>query len=467
MPAKTEKHETSLDTLIARAAQTVAAIAPTLPTFDSIQAVLKANEEVNCRGYFLPDEDEQVRALFAHYLTTRAALNETLQELRPHALNELGQSKPARPELFVVSYFTACLLMRVGRFLVDSFRKQPVVWKKLDEAEPRFGIPKKQFTRVYRSLTSPRNVWVFLEASRYWRENRIELLRLEQDPVCGPVLALLLEEEPWIETSKRYYTGHQLKYRLHSFLRRNHSGFKNVTFALFQASGRVISELRWKGKRKRVTPGVQRKLARLLQPGDVLITRHDDAASNLFLPGFWPHGAFYIGTPQQRQTLGIEHPPTVENSVADQTATNQTDTDHDPICVLEARKDGVRFRPLSDTLSVDAVTVLRPQLSADQIRIGIERAMTHAGKPYDFEFDFRRTDKLVCTEVIYRAFHGCEPFKFELKPRAGRVCFSAEDLLDTAVDKNYFEVLAIYGVQGNRFATGERAKELLIASYRK
>ncbi len=329
--------------------------------------------------------------------------------------------------------------MRSGRFLIDSFRNERVIWKKLDEAEPRFGIPRKQFTKIYRSLTSPAHIWVFLEASRYWRENKAELLnQLGDNPVVKPVLEMLIAEEPWIEISKDYYVSHQLKYRMHSFLRRNHSGFKNVTFAIFKVSGSLISELRMRWKRKRVTPGVRRKFAKLLRPGDVIITRHDDAASNLFLPGFWPHSALYIGTESQRQQIAAEQP-----------IVELADLASDPICVLEARKDGVLLRPLSDTLSVDAVTVLRPRLTAAEICEGIERAITHEGKPYDFEFDFRRSDKLVCTEVIYRAFHGCGPIRFDLKPRMGRVCLSAEDLLDTAIDRQFFEVVAIYGIAGN------------------
>lgn len=444
-----------IDRLIAGTSRALLTIAPSLPTLETVEHVMATAGEATERGYFLPDEDETVRSVFATYLTTRAALLSTLEDLRPYALEELSQPHPKRPEIFVVAYCAACLLMRSGRFLIDSFRQERVIWKKLDEAEPRFGIPKKQFTKIYRSLTSPHHIWVFLEASRYWRENRTELLeQLGDNPVVKPVLELLVAEEPWIETSKKYYASHQWKYRLHSFLRRNYSGFKNVTFAIFKVSGRLVAELRMKWKRKRVTPGVRRKLARILRPGDVIVTRHDDAASNLFLPGFWPHGALYIGTEEQRHRIEGDLPQDSDEAAAD------------PICVLEARKDGVLFRPLSDTLNVDACTVLRPRLTPTQILEGINRAITHEGKPYDFEFDFRRSDKLVCTEVIYRAFHGCGPIRFDLKPRMGRVCLSAEDLLDTAIDANFFEVIAIYGVAGNRFALGDRAKELLAQSYR-
>jgi hypothetical protein len=266
---------------------------------------------------------------------------------------------------------------------------------------------------------------------------------------------LLRAELPFVENSVRDQARKRLTYRWHSFLRRQHAGFKQVTFGLFQISGSLIAEIRMKGKRKRVTHGVQRKLSRMLQPGDVIITRHDDAASNLFLPGFWPHGALYIGTEEQRKQLD---------------PTGVTWRRHpcpEPNCVLEARKDGVLFRPLHDTFNVDACVVLRPKLTDEQIRDAIARAMTHHGKRYDFEFDFRRSDRLVCTEVIYRAYHGIGDMAFELKSRAGRVCLSAEDLLDYAVDNKFFDLIVVYGSHGNRFVTGERALPTLIASYRK
>ncbi len=450
-----------IEKLIEAATRSLLTLAPQLPSWESVQEALAFGRAAAKRGYFLPNEDEAVRTLFSKYLTTRAALLETLEDLRPHALAELSQPNPRHPEIFIVSFCAACLLVRSGRFLIDSFRKERVIWRKLDEAEPRFGIPAKQFTKVYRSLTSPANIWVFLEAARYWRENKAKLNQtFANDPIVKPLLVILAEEEPFIETSKRYYATGRLKYRLHSFFRRNHSGYKNVTFELFRLSGRVISEIRLKWKRKRITPGVLRKFSKLLQPGDVVVTRHDDAATNLFLPGFWPHGVFYIGTQEQRDALGIDP---IKN-LADHTSAFSKP--EDPICILEARKDGVLYRSLADALNVDACVLIRPNLTPEKIREGINRAMTHAGKEYDFEFDFRRSTKLVCTEVVYRAFHGCDPIHFELNPRMGRVCLSAQDLLDTAFDNQFFKVIAIYGVDGNRFAVDERAKELLASSYR-
>ena len=439
---------------IESSARTLLSVGPLLPTIHSLATEMADVKRASERGYFLPDEDERIRTVFAKYLRTRGALLSTLEDLRPLVIGADKVKGELEPQVFAVAFCTACMLVRSGRFIVDSFRKDRVAWKKLDEAEPRFGIPRKQFTHIYRSLTSPRNIFIFLAGVRYYEQMRPELNSLADHPTVGPIVKLLHEEESFIEKSKRYFAMGRLKYRWHSFLRRHYTGFKNVTFALFKVSGSVISEMRNHWKRKRVTPGVQRKISRLLQPGDVIITRHEDATTNLFLPGFWPHGALYIGTQQQRDKLCVEISP-------EKLARAQ-----DHICILEARKDGVLFRHLEDTLSVDCCVIIRPRLAQLDICKALTNAVTHEGKFYDFEFDFRRADKLVCTEVIYRSFHGVGHINFELNTRAGRVCLSAEDLLDHAVAEDFFEVVAIYGVNGNRFLEGAAAKTALIKSYR-
>lgn len=442
-----------LDTLVATAAKTVINIAPQLPTQASLGFALADAERAQQRGYFLPDEDERIRTEFAKYLHVRACLKSTLFELTPLLVGAQRVPTGAQPKVFLVTFCAACMLIRSARFITDSFQHQRVVWKKLDEAEPAFGIPRKRFTHIYRSLTSPRNVMLFLNGLRYQQQHQSEIEQLADDPLLGDVVQLLRDEQPYIETSFRYYARGRLLYRLHSFLRRNHSAFKNVMFAVFKWSGSLIAEMRDMQRAKRVTPAIRTRIATMLEPGDIIITRHDDAASNLFLPGFWPHAALYIGTDQQRAKLSIE----VDAARAVRC--------RDPICVLEARKDGVLFRPLEDTLGVDCCTVIRPRLAPEDLRTAISRAITHEGKGYDFEFDFRRSDKLVCTEVAYRAFHGVADMQFELKPRAGRVCLSAEDLLDHARANTFFDVMLVFGTQGETFFEGAEALPALRASY--
>lgn len=439
------------------AARALTTLAPRISNLEEVELVIAQNEKAIERGYFLPNEDEQIRGMFSNYLTTRAALFSVLEDLRPFVIREIKQGKkdqPNNPKLFLVSFCTACLLLRAGRYLVETFRKQKVVWRKLDEAEPNFGIPRKQFTQVYRSLTSIRNNLIFNDAADYYEKHKTELVKLDSDPALAPIVELMHEIEEFLAENKNFFVKDRLKFRLHSFLRRQHSGFKKTTFGLFKISGSVIAEMRNQWKRKRVTPIVQRKISKILEPGDVIITRHDDATSNLFLPGFWPHGALYIGTQQQRQTL-------------DPSGEIWDGICLEPNCILEAKKDGVLFRPLNETFNVDACVVLRPKLKPDQVRQAIAKAIPHEGKCYDFEFDFRRSDKLVCTGLIYRAYHDVGDIEFELRSRSGRMCLSAEDILDYAVEGKYFDVMVVYGTDGNRFVTGERAMPALITSYRK
>jgi len=91
----------------------------------------------------------------------------------------------------------------------------------------------------------------------------------------------------------------------------------------------------------------------------------------------------------------------------------------------------------------------------------------HAKTAYA-DFDFFSSDRIVCTEVVYRAYDGLEDIRFQLNERAGRKTLSAEDLLDFALDTEAFTPVAIFGVKGCEDAVmyGGGVNEALIASYR-
>ena len=156
--------------------------------------------------------------------------------------------------------------------------------------------------------------------------------------------------------------------------------------------------------------------------------------SNVFLPGFWPHSALWLGA---------------------------KDAD-----ILEAKKDGVLLRQIEETLQVDAFTIIRPKLDSSDITTALSRARSHVGKLYDFIFDFRTTDRLVCTEVIYRTYNAIGPIDFKLIEQAGRHCLSAEELLNQGIGNDWFEVVALYGVGGNEMLLGEAAKVQLAQSFK-
>jgi len=419
-------------------------------------AELRADlEQAIGRGYFRPVEDTRLRAWFARFLSVRAGLLETIEDLA-RAVGRLdGLLDAGRLRCFLTGYAAACMLARIDRFLVDRLATHKLVQRKLNEAAPEWRIPRRQYTLVRKSLTDPMNAWRMTEAMRFARAHRAALAELAGDPLLAPWVADLDGLEANLQPGLRRYLKAHLRYRWHSWRRRRASASQRALFSILAISGRALSKLRY-GRGRRLTPAVQRRLAALLRPGDVLVTRHHRALTNLFLPGFWPHAAFYIGAADDL----AEHAIQMDGA--------RRQRWQGPIRVLEARKDGVLLRPLAETLAVDAVALIRPKLPAEQVARAIENALFHEGKLYNFDFDFFRSDRLVCTEVVYRAFDGIGNMNLTLKPRSGRLTLSAEDLLDLALAGEGFEVIALSGVPGCRrgLLTGPAVARVLAATYR-
>lgn len=449
------------DPIITSAARSVIGLAPAVMGREHLTQEILDTRSASARGWFTPDEDDRVRRRFSQYLTARAGLLQTVEELAPIALSDPGQFDDRdRHAAFLIAYTAACLLIRAAKALVNELGANALVQRKLNEPEPRLGIPGGQYSAIYRSVTSPFNAWRILDAVRYADARRTELETLATDARFAPVLELLRAAEPAARTPAKDFAFARLRYRLHSLRRRHAGAWQSAMYALLEMAGRIISELRnplaGSGGGKRVTADIIAQFGELLEPGDVLVTRHDDALTNLFLPGYWPHAALHVGPPTAKALLGVCAPERCSCTWVDAAR------------VLEAKKDGVLLRALEDTLHVDAVAVIRPRLSREELALGISRALEHEGKPYDFDFDFFRTDCLVCTEVVYRAFDGLGPVRFSLTPRAGRPTLAAEDLLDLALEGRCFEPVAVYGARGGGtdIARGAAAARILEASYR-
>jgi hypothetical protein len=184
-----------------------------------------------------------------------------------------------------------------------------------------------------------------------------------------------------------------------------------------------------------------------LLPGDVLITRRNWYLSNIGLPGFWPHAAVYLGTPEERRTFfntpefrawlrvaveADDFDALLKARYPAAHATCQQPYHGHPVRVLEAQSEGVSFTSLEHAVEADALVVLRPRLSLVEKATALVRAFHYAGRPYDFNFDFATDAELVCTELVYKAYEPASAFtglKLPLVEVLGRKTLPANEIV--------------------------------------
>ncbi|MEH6455200.1 MAG: YiiX/YebB-like N1pC/P60 family cysteine hydrolase [Cocleimonas sp.] len=407
------------------------------------------------RGYFIPEEDDFLWSLVSRFLTIRGGFWELIEEMSAHFSDDIYNVKSLDDwRYFLIGYASCCQAVSMARLLIDQLAKHKLVQRKINEGSPQNRIPRKVFTSVYESLSDTDNAIKMQYMMNFVDANREYINSLDKDHHLAEIIQSLPELEVTLHPSQLEFIKLRLSYLWHSITRSFAVGKQTSSFFILESAGRVIAEI-GDHSNKRATPEIRTQAQTILKPGDVIVTRHDLVASNLFLPGYWPHTALYIGSVQQRDELGVVLDDSIENKWSGE------------INVLEAKKDGVLFRPLAETLAVDEFVILRPQVSDESLVIALSRVCQHAGKGYNFDFDFFRSDQLVCTEVIYRAFDGLEDIAFKLIERAGRFSLSAEDILDMTMDKNGFKVVAAFGFKGceSEFMIGDQVTMLVRDSY--
>lgn len=415
------------------------------------------------RGYFLPEEDDSLWSLVSRFLTIRHGFWEIINEMSRHFSDDIENVNSLDDwRYFLLAYASSCQAVWMARLLVDELANDKLVQRKINEGSPQNRIPRRVYTEIFKSLSDTDNAIKLQYMMNFVDANRAHIESLSNDKLIGSIVTDLERLEVTLHPSQKEFIRLRFQYLWHAITRRFAVSKQASTFFILEKAGRVIAEI-GDHESKRVSSQIKEEALSLLEPGDVLITRHDFVASNLFLPGYWPHAALYIGTEAQRTQLGVELIGGTLSSLVD----SHKATISNDISTLEAKKDGVLFRSLDETLSVDEFIILRPKLSSDQIASGIKRVCKHEGKGYNFDFDFFRSDQLVCTEVVYRAFDGLSDIQFNLIERAGRFSLSAEDILDMALQNNGFSVVAAYGFKGcaDQIAKADEAYDLVKLSY--
>lgn len=391
------------------------------------------------RGYFTPSEDEQTRHLLVSYWQSRNALFELVNSF--HKVDRFD--KEEQPLALLVAYTGALVLVDVARFLREKFHDRPVVRAKLNEPEPYFGIPEGTYDLVQKSLTSPVHAWHLYHASTYITRHRGELeAKTRHSPELHGLLDIIDQLQDRLDVAVDRYVLVRTRVQASSIGRSIAQDLLGrALYGLQKCVSRLIADRYVKsGHQPALPPHVEEELEHRMLPGDVIVVRKEHAFTNYFLPGYWPHAALYLGSLEQMRQLNIQKHQNVNSHWKNVESVDPNRSTR----VLESMKDGVRIRSLSNPFHSDAIAIIRPNLNMSDIAEAISRGFFHANKPYDFDFDFSRSDRLVCTEVVYRSFAGIGGIEFELTRRAGRLTLAAEDLLQMAVDKNGFTPIAVF-----------------------
>jgi len=107
-----------------------------------------------------------------------------------------------------------------------------------------------------------------------------------------------------------------------------------------------------------------RRVLSILEPGDILLGRHDKYVGGKFVPGFYSHAAIYVG----------------ENTV------------------VHAIGDGVGTEDILCFLRRDWVAVIKtPDISRDCV---VKTAKSKEGLDYDWLFDNKCPERFSCTELV-------------------------------------------------------------------
>ena len=420
-------------------ARTVLSVATFFAEMKQRAAALVAAQQVEHRGYFTPSEEDNLRGLQISYWQARAALLELA-----HAFHrqQAAMTADERRAAFIVAYAAVVLLVDAARFLRELVHARPTIRAKLNEPAAEFGIPRDAYETVQRSLTSPWHAWHLYHALAYLRENRDELSAVAREAGLADVWQIIERLGHRLDVEATRFVTARVRARSRQAaraLRYDLAG--RALFGIHKVVGMMMADVYVRPKHHPgLPPPIYQELRTRLQPGDVLVVRKEYALTNYFLPGFWPHAALYLGEPRELAELGLDR----HANVAPRWLRIELEEQGERSRVLEAMKDGVLVRSLASPLKSDSVVVLRPLLPRDQIATALARGLAHEGKSYDFDFDFSRSDRIVCTEVVYRAYQGVGGIEFPLIRRAGRQTLGGRELVQMGIAHQFFTPAAVY-----------------------
>ena len=402
--------------------ETLRRVIPGLDRLESRWNDARVSMAARSRGYFTPDEDDQVRQMLLAYRNYRVALYEIIfrcydyREIEPASLGL---------RVFLVGFATGLTLYAKSLKLIQAYEHEPLVRKKLNEPDAKFELEEGFFEELLRAYSSLGNYRGIIRGAWFWRGNRREIQRLAAPGTDSEWLVSVIGKERQVVRERLMHVLRcRLRYDWRAFLRTTLQPVRKTRYSVRSLICSAGANLRTTGHYvPALTAAVAARLRALLRPGDVLLVRAEKKLTAAILPGFWAHAALYVGSPRDLEALGVGTQAFVQKHWAALAA-----QDSGLGCVIEAISPTVRIQSLEKALCADHVVVLRPALGLGQIAEAVAEAFGHVGKAYDFEFDFNISTRLVCTELIYRCYQHRGGIEFPLVKRLGRYTLTGDDI---------------------------------------
>jgi len=422
-PPLGEYSSETLSKVLGRDEQILHQILPELDRFRLRVDALQKDFLAGRRNFVQQADNDAIRGLMLDYLNYRSELLRIVWKYQHFAQ---VRDPSLRDQAGLICLAAASSIYATSLDLVTRFMISDEAVRKLNEPEPLWNIPEGIFDEVHQNIQNQLLRDRLLRAlAQYERGGEHAFDRASSDSK-SLLHARITENGPFIRNRQQsLLPGDPVFETLEDALKTGESSF----YELQSAVSLFVSRLRVRDPRgdggSLITRQELNELAPMLQPGDLIIQRRNWALSNAFMPGYWSHIAVYIGSQEQLANLGVNQMPKV---AAHWERLSGSGDDGHPIRLIEALGEGVIFTSLEKSVgNADGVCVFRPGLTPEQMRDCLSNVFSHVGKPYDFNFDFFSTDKLVCTELVYRSFS--EQIPLEVVEVMGRQTLPAMEVV--------------------------------------